>query len=51
MVDCEFAERCANEDSECDFCCYNPEACTQNLFEPKEGCFDLTDEEQDRMQS
>lgn len=34
MCDCVFDEKCLNSGTrECDFCQYNPDACTQNLFE------------------
>ena len=39
MVGCAFEDRCINAgDTNCDFCHYNPEACTQDYFEYDEDC-------------
>lgn len=30
---CFFEDRCSNADIECDYCQYNPDACTKDYFD------------------
>ena len=47
-MDCAFEDRCVNAGtSECEFCQYNPEACTQDFFEWNGEGEEPTDEEKD----
>lgn len=32
MVYCDFSDRCENEGVDCDYCQYNPDACTTDNF-------------------
>lgn len=35
---CPFEDRCTNSNSECDYCHFNVDACTQDFFEYDEDC-------------